>query len=108
MALSITKRAVYLFAAGAVFLIPALLLSEAFQGLPIVLFFIYNIALLLLIFWDYTSNEGKNTLKLKRIGSNKLSLHEEEEIFFEVLNEGNRELHVMIFQITILFVKMSL
>ncbi|WP_426347962.1 DUF58 domain-containing protein [Alloiococcus sp. CFN-8] len=92
--MSITKRAVYLFAAGAVLLIPTLLFAKGFGGLPIILFFIYNLALILLIFWDYASNDGKAVLKLRRIGSNKLSLHEEEEISFEVLNEGDRELYV--------------
>ncbi len=92
--LSITKRAVYFFIAGVVFLIPALILSKFFNGLPIVLFFIYNLGVFLMLFWDYNSSPDRRILEVKRLGSNKLSLHEEEKISFEILNRGNRELYV--------------
>ena len=92
--LAITKRVIYLFLAGFLPLILAVITTGAAGGFSVIIFFLYNLIVLGLVIADYMMSKTQGDISIERTGEENLSLHEEEEISFQLLNKGNRELYI--------------
>lgn len=88
IALSVTKRFIYLVSLGILILIFALLL-----GNPLTIFILYNLVCIALYLVDYFISDGEDFIEIKRVGGEKLSIYEKEQISFEVYNKNHYPMH---------------
>lgn len=91
MALSITKRFIYLLAVGLV-----VLSVSAFLQISLSLFIIYNLACAALLIIDYFISPEESSIEVERLGDEKLSIYEKETISFSIYNKNNYEIYIEI------------
>lgn len=88
IALSVTKRFIYLVSLGILILIFALLLGNS-----LTIFILYNLVCIALYLVDYFISDGEDFIEIKRVGGEKLSIYEKEQISFEVYNKNHYPMH---------------
>lgn len=84
IALSVTRRFIYLVSFGVFILIPALLLNSS-----LTIFILYNLVCAALLLIDYFISDGEDFIEVKRAGEEKLSIYEKEQISFELYNKNH-------------------
>lgn len=87
--LSITKRFIYLLAAGIPIVALSLLLNNS-----LTIFIIYNLICVVVLSVDYMLSDDQKNIYIQRIGGDSLSIYEKESISFEVYNNSNRKLYI--------------
>lgn len=89
IALSITKRFIYILALGIVFLGLAIFLNSM-----LIIFILYNLICAALLIIDYVTSNGENRIEVERLGDENLSIYEKESISFSVYNKNDYEVYI--------------
>lgn len=87
--MSITRRYIYILSIGLLLLIFGGFYSNSFT-----VFIIYNLICIALLLVDYFATVDSSFIAIERIGSDKLSIYEREEICFSVYNKSSYKLYI--------------
>ena len=87
--MSITKRFLYLLAAG----IPVVAIGFALNN-SLTLFVLYNLICAVILAVDYYLTDDDKDIHIQRLGQDSLSIYEKEAISFEVYNSSSRKLYI--------------
>lgn len=87
--MSITRRYIYILSIGILFLVFGGFYSSSFT-----VFVIYNLICIALLLADYFTTVDSSFIAVERIGSDKLSIYEKEEICFSVYNKSSNKLYI--------------
>ena len=85
----VTKRFIKLICLGAV-----LILASYFIGLTVPVFILFNTIAIVLLAVDYFTMDNKASFEIERVGRDKLSIFEREEISFSFYNKADRSYYI--------------
>lgn len=88
---NLTKRFLSLLSLGVIFLILAWTIH-----ISLTVFIFYNVFCAVLLVVDYFISNNQDFIVIKRLGDEKLSIYEKEEISFEVYNKRDSILHIQL------------
>lgn len=87
----ITKKFIGLIGLGVILIF----LASFVQG-SILMFVIYNLLCFMVLLWDYFKSDDLKHIEVERIGSEKLSIYEEEIIQISIYNKGDKALYIQL------------